>query len=220
MVRAGQTAGQSRDGEKPLSRPAVEPEVATISAPWAPRSDGKRAILVSPRATVFDHVVEPPVETVDLAADPIWDDKAGTQWTSDLVHCRLLLMAGTIDRLPEVLRKRYRSQIGKIAVSDGASVRRTPPGPAAISLADWTWERLLELPERTRQLLIARAWGFSYDKIVDSFGATGERRAKSTVIEWDRDARRFLAADWQGRRHALDMATYERWGELFSKRQK
>lgn len=211
MSEAGRAAGQKRDEAGRDER----------LRPWAPRTDGKRAILVNQRATVFDHVMmAPPVEGPELGADPIWDDKAGTVWTPDLVHCRLLLMAETVNRLPEVLRKRYRSQIGRIAMASESGERRSPPGPAAISLADWTWDRLLELPERTRQMMIARAWGFSYDKIVESLGSTGHRRVKSTVIEWDRDARRYLAADWQGRKHALDVATYERWGEMFANRQK
>ncbi len=216
MPEAVRTPVQQRDGAVRLA----ETDIVTAIAPWSPRTDGKRALLVSERETVFDHAAARPVEAPEVSADPIWDDKAGTQWTPDLVHCRLVLMAETIDRLPEVLRKRYASQIGRIAVTEAASQRRTPPSPSAISLADWTWDRVLELPERTRQLIIARAWGFSFDKIVANLGSSGHRRAKSTVIEWDRDARRFLAADWQGRKHALDVGTYERWGELFSKRQK
>lgn len=211
MSEAGQAPGQERDEAGRDDR----------LRPWGPRTDGKRALLVSPRTTVFDHVVVPMlIEEPTEGADPIWDSRAGTVWTPDLVHCRLLLMAETINRLPEVLRSRYRSQIGKIVIAGEASERRSPPGPAAISLADWTWERLLELPERTRQMMVARAWGFSYDKIVDRLGSAGQRRVKSTVIEWDRDARRFLAADWQGRKHGIDVATYERWGELFARRQK
>jgi hypothetical protein len=218
MKEAVRTPVQGRDA---AVQPA-EPAVATITAPWAPRADGKQALLVSERTTVFDRKLPPPIETVEIAADPIWDDKAGTQWTPDLVHCRLLLMAETIQRLPDVLRKRYRSQMGKIAVSAGESQRRTPPTPSQISIADWTWDRLLELPERTRQLLIARAHGFSYDKIVAAFGAAGRSKGndKKAIIAWDRDARRYIAADWQGRKHALDLGTYERWGELFAGRQK
>jgi hypothetical protein len=218
MSGAVRTPVQGRDE---AVQPA-EPAVATITAPWVPRADGKTALLVSERTTVFDRKLPPPVETVEVAADPIWDDKAGTAWTPDLVHCRLLLMAETIQRLPEVLRKRYVSQIGRIAVSEGASERRSPPTPSQISLADWTLERLFELPERTRQLLIARAYGFSYDKIVERFAASGKSKGndKKAIIAWDRDARRYIAADWQGRKHALDLATYERWGELFAGRQK
>lgn len=31
--------------------------------------------------------------------DPIWDHRDGTRWTPDLVHCRLLGVADTLQRL-------------------------------------------------------------------------------------------------------------------------
>jgi hypothetical protein len=196
---------------------------APITRPWTPRADGKQAILVNERATVFDHKLAPPpvAEEGDLAADPVWNDQGGTVWTPDLVHCRLLYMAETFERLPPALRRRYVSVMGNIAISEReGSERRVPPSPAAISLADWTFERVLELPGMTRRLISARSYGISYDKIVDRMRRNGIDAKRQTVVDWELQTRRWMAGDWRRRHHPVDLTTYERWGELFLKRQK
>jgi hypothetical protein len=105
MLKAGQKAGQERDvGDSETSRPP-----ASGLAPWQPRTDGKQALLVSPRAAVFDHKLPPPEAVDPLAAvtDPIWDNRKGTVWTPDLVHCRLLNVGDTIARLPSPMRRGF-----------------------------------------------------------------------------------------------------------------
>lgn len=211
MSEAGRAPGQKRDEAGRDDR----------LRPWAPRTDGKRALLVSPRTTVFDNAV--PVvlgqdDAADAIADPIWQHNGFRAWTPDLVHCRLLLAGEVIRRLPPVLRTSVRSQLGGLAVEVLDGERRSPPTPAEITLADWT---LFELAScRWRQILLASAFGLSARKIAKALTARGETVSKTAVHRHYLDDRRQLAARWQTSKQPVDQGTAERWIQIFEPAEK
>lgn len=217
MSEAVQEAGQERDG-------AVRDEETVVTVPWRPRNDGKTALLVSERATVFDRKAQFVTEPVDPAAevrDPIFDHHGGARWSPELVHCRLVEAGRIYLRLPDRLRVGdLRSFLGNIALVPQEGQRRLPPTPREISLADWTFERIYELPEKTRELVQSRACGASFDTIATHMRARYPEVKKRTLVNWYQDIRRVLAADWQQRKHSIDVATFRAWQETFAKRLK
>lgn len=217
MNKAVQQAVQQRDE-------AVQEQPVMI--PWAPRADGKRAYQVSERATVFDRpasAVVTPVDPVEGIADPIWDHRGGSKWTPDLVHCRLVVVGEIVRRMPPVLRGGYVSQLGSLAISEMSVARRIPPSPAEISMADWTLTEIMARRHR-QQMLLAAAFGLSFEKIAEALRSIGQSGSKTTVQRWYLDERRILAGHWQARRAEtqakIDGLTFDRWEGLFEKRQK
>lgn len=196
-----------------------------VRFPWSPRTDGKRALLVSERATVFDvkAAALQPVDPVEGISDPIWDHKAGSRWTPDLVHCRLIVAGEIVKRLPPVLRSGYVSQLGSLAISEMSMDRRIPPSPAEISLADWTLAEIMARRHR-QQMLLAALFGLSLEKIAEALHARGQQASKTTVQRWYLAERRVLAGQWQTRRAEtlakIDGLTFGRWEGLFARRQK
>lgn len=218
MSEAVQEPVQGRDG-------AVRDEEPVVTLPWTPRTDGKSALLVSERATVFDRkaLALQPVDPMEAISDPIWNDKGGTSWTPDLVHCRLLVAGEVVKRLPPVLRKGYVSQLGNLAISEMSVERRIAPTPAEISLADWTLTEVMARRHR-QQLLLAALFGLSFDKIADALKARGQDASKSSVHRWYLAERRVLAGQWQARRvdplAKIDGLTFDRWQVIFEKAKK
>lgn len=216
MSEAVQKAGQDRDG-------AVQAEA--VRFPWAPRTDGKNALLVSERATVFDRKAPglQPVDPCDEISDPIWDHKAGSVWTPDLVHCRLQVAGEVVKRLPPVLRKGYVSQLGSLAISEMGVERRIAPSPIEISLADWTLAEVMARRHR-QQLLLAALFGLSFDKIAEALKARGQEGSKTSVQRWYLDERRIMAGQWQARRDdplaKIDGLTFTSWEGTFGRRKK
>ena len=216
MSEAVQKPVQQRDG-------AVQAEGPRF--PWSPRTDGKNALLVSERATVFDRKAAgfaAPSPVADIT-DPIWDHKAGTSWTPDLVHCRLLVAGEVVKRLPPVLRKGYVSQLGNLAISEMTVERRIAPSPAEISLADWTLAEVMARRHR-QQMLLAALFGLSFEKIAAALNARGQEASRSSVHRWYLAERRVLAGQWQTRRidplAKIDGLTFDRWRGLFEKPEK
>lgn len=216
MKEAVQVAVQKRDE-------AVQAE--TVQFPWSPRTDGKRALLVNERSTVFDvkGAAMQPADPLEGISDPIWDHKAGSKWTPDLVHCRLIVAGEIVKRLPPVLRSGYVSQLGSLAISEMSMDRRIPPSPSEISLADWTLTEIMARRHR-QQMLLAALFGLSFDKIAEALHARGQQASKTTVQRWYLAERRVLAGQWQARRTEtqakVDGITFGRWEGLFAKRQK
>jgi hypothetical protein len=207
MKEAGQAAGQERDAGGTGERTYKQLQ----------RRPGDRAILVSERATVFDRPAPEtlPVDPALAISDPIWNNAGGTRWTPDLVHCRLLIVGEIITRMPGTIRRSFVSVLGNLALSEVAPARRPPLSPAEITLADWTWQQLIEQPEDMRQLLQARAFDLSFDKIAQQLKARGRDVSKSTVANWYTDGRRSLAAAWQRLDHPVDGPSFDRWRQVF-----
>jgi hypothetical protein len=212
MNKAVQEAVQDRDG-------AVHPARTYTQLQRRP---GDRAILVSERATVFDRPRADlaPVDPSTEISDPIWaaQDKAGRpRWTPDLVHCRLLVVGEIITRMPGHTRKAFVSILGNLALSEVSIAARAPLSPAEITLADWTWQQLIEQPEDTRQLLQARAFELSFDRIAQQLRARGREVSKSTIATRYTEARRTLAGTWQQLKHPVDPTSFDRWRVIFQR---
>lgn len=196
--------------------PAGSASSAPLTAPWAPRTDGKRAILTSERSTVFDHTVSPPPPVDPLAdvADPAWNSHGGRVWTPDLVHCRLLNVGDTIARLPSPVRRGFVSLLGDAALTEAVTVKR-PPSPAEITIADWTWSELLKRPATQRSILQAMAFGASVRTVSAMLGRSGVNVPRTTVSRWYISERRQLAAAWIADRQLVDRFAWERWRGIF-----
>lgn len=211
MKQAVQAPVQERD--KPVQA------TDTGLKPWTPRSDGKRALLVSERATVFDRPAPglAPADPLQAISDPIWSDEGGTRWTPDLVHARLLLTGEVVRRMPGPLRTRYVCTLGRIAMVEGAAppAKRIAPTPQEITLADWTLERIMARAHR--QVLIASAFGFSGDKIAEVMTAKGKRISGRTVRDVYLNERRIMAGHWQSDLVPVDGPSRQRWQEMFAK---
>lgn len=191
--------------------------------PWSPRTDGKRALLVNERATVFDRPSPAlkPADPLDEVRDPIFDNHGGARWSPELVHCRLLVAGRIYLRLPDRLRTgELRSFLGNVALTPQEGQRRVSPSPMEISIADWTFERIYELPEKSRELVQSRAFGASFDKIADHMRARWPEAKKRTLVNWYQDIRRVLAADWQQRKQSVDTTSFRAWQEAFASRLK
>lgn len=207
MIKAVQSAGQQRDE-------AVQAAAAPIRDH---RVDGKRAILVSERATVFDRpsAETTPIDEAVAISDPIWNHKGLTSWTPDLVHCRLLVTGEIVKRMPPVVRRGFVSQLGNIAITEASVARNIPLTPAEISLADWTLWEIMGRPHR--DMLLAACFGYSADKIAETVRARGEKISGPTVQRRYLAEKRVLAAQWQAGKVALDRPTIERWGRIFDR---
>lgn len=225
MNEAVRRAVQGRDGAGTAQSggPATD---AIITKPWAPRTDGKHAVQVSVRSVVFDTKAAPllALDPAVALSDPIWNHREFSAWTPDLVHCRLLVAGEIVSRMPPVLRRGYVSQLGNIAITEAASVRRIAPTPAEITLADWTLGEIMARRHR-QQLLLAAAFGYSMEKIAKALKAIGLDATKSTVHRWYMDERRQLAAQWQSKRETevaakVDGLTTDRWHAVFDKAKK
>jgi hypothetical protein len=218
-IKAVRTAGRSRDGAID-ERPVLE---TAGLRPWQPRdpSDGRRAILVNERQTVFDRpspALQQRRDPLEAIADPVWQSHEGRFWTPDLVHCRLIIVGEIIARLPGRLRlPGYVSQLGNIAISEAAPARRVPPSPHEITLADWTWQELMALDEGPRALLQARAFSLSFDKIAQHHRRRGREASKTGVIREYLEQRRRLAARWQLAGVKVGSLDIARWRELFER---
>lgn len=213
MNKAVREPVQGRDG-------AGTVEEAVVTKPWAPRSDGKSAILVSERATVFDRRA-PGLERPDPMAaysDPLFADASGASWTAELVHARFLLTGEVVRRMPGPIRRSYVSTLGQIALTEMDAPKRIAPTPEEITLADWTLEQIMQRAHR--QVLIASAFGFSGDKIAKALEAKGQRISGVTVQRLYLNERRVIAGQWQSAGVKVDAPSQQRWTELFTKRQK
>lgn len=220
MSKAVQAPVQSRDG-------AVQPTIPAISAEetgrpqWKPRADGKSAVLVSPRTTVFDRRAPglEPADPLDQVSDPIWkvqDASGRLRWTPDLVHARLLITGEVFKRMPGPLRKGYVSILGAIALTEVAPSKRLALTPEEISIADWT---LIEIAKRAhRAVLLASAFGYSGDRIAETMQGKGMRTSGTTVQRIYLSERRIIAGLWQSNRVPVDTLSWERWETTFGKR--
>jgi hypothetical protein len=205
--------------QKPV-RSRYEAVQADEAPKWAPRDDGKSALLVSERAAVFDRpsAALAPVDPVLALSDPIWPDHGGATWTPDLVHARLLLTGEIVKRMPSPIRRGLPGVLGSIAVGEVSAPTRRPLTPQEITIADWT---LVEIMARAhRQVLIASAFGFSGDKIAEVMQASGRRISGSTVQSIYLSERRIMAGQWQAKRVDVDPISRQRWEEIFNRRPK
>lgn len=221
MKQAVRTPVQQRDALQ-TAVPVADP---VTSVAWKPRADGLRAILVSPRTTVFDRPVVAPVistvgEQLDEIADPIWNHQEGRVWTPDLVHCRLLNVGDTISCLPSPYRRSFVSLLADVALDERDREIRRTPSPVEVTIADWTWSQLLKRPDRQRAILQAMAFGASVRSVARMLERrSAEKVAKTSVSRWYLAERRQLAAIWVREKQPVDQQAFDRWRGLFDKAQ-
>jgi hypothetical protein len=164
MVKVGRSwdkGGTERDGREDAGE-------VVVSLPWVPLDRGDaRAILVSERSARFDRrmLSLPPLEEaamVDVGAlGPL-----PTDWTWDLVHCRLLSVHAIAKQLPRAATPwTYRSFLGAIQPEEAIAVRHKPLTAEATERFDWTFSRLYAWSERDRAVLMGVMAGLSLRKI-------------------------------------------------------
>jgi len=110
--------------------------------------------LVNERSTVFDRraVLRPSLEDDGYALTPMGN--VPTQWTADLVHCRLVNIAGLVRRLPPVkMPPVLRSFLGNLQPQDAPAVRSRPLSSMEAMRLDWTWSRIMARPMNDRAIL-------------------------------------------------------------------
>ncbi len=177
------------------------------------RDPAARAVLVSSRSAVWDTPGAPleREDEVSRLSDPIWDHRNGTRWTPDLVHCRLLDMGDTFNRLPRALMKGFAAVLPlSVLDDDEPRVRPDRPTPAAITLADWTFRQVMTRPEAERAICICSAFGWGVRKIGKRLGL-----GKSAVHDRYIAERRLLAARWQVSKQPVDVLAFNRWRAVF-----
>lgn len=216
MTNTGTAAVQKRDG-------AVQaPEADEVRHPWKPRpDDGSRAVLVSERSAVFlrkADVVEAelPEEVTGLGPMP-------TDWTWDLVHCRLVSVHALFLRLPPPrVPALYRSFLGNLQPQEAGPLRR-PLSPEEDARLVWTWDRLFCWSEIDRAVLMGVMAGKSLSMISKITFAIAARRGgsplrKTAVHKRYRRNTTTMAEEWKTARVPLDEATCEAWLNKASKK--
>ncbi len=214
MAKALQAATQERHkATRPQIHPANHGRGLEYVGPFGPdhAAAGRRAVLVTERSAAFDAPLPPVEETKrsGVAVDPTWDHKDFTRWTPDLVHHRLLLAGTVISTMPPVLRRQYVSFVGSEALGEMGAGRETA-SPAAITLANWTWDRISERPGTQRVILVGMAFGLSAKTVsgcllrMSRVGTVGVKLLESRAVSyWYLKERRHLATAWQSGRYMV-----------------
>lgn len=155
--------------------------------------------------------------------EEMWDDRSGSRWTPDLVHCRLVESTAILRRLPAVTGPRgHVSILGQLSL-DPPDRLRAPPSTAEIALCEWTMDRVGELWVTDRFIAYGFALGLSSRRIERelsraSTGIAGvDALSHSQIINRYRATQETLAIDWNDKRHKVDRGSYERWVEWLKK---
>lgn len=215
MAKALQAAIQERNKPtQPQIHSANHGRGLEYVGPFGPdhAAAGRRAVLVTERSAAFDAPL-PPVEQPKGSAvklDPAWDHNEFTRWTPDLVHHRLLIAGNVISTMPRADRRQYVTFLGDEALSEMGIDSRSAVSPAAISLANWTWDRVSERPSTQRVILIGMAFGLSAKAVsaclgrMTRIGVLGVKLLKTTAVsDWYLKERRHLAVAWQSGRYTV-----------------
>jgi hypothetical protein len=180
------------------------------------RPPGQRAVLVNERRAVFDaeaikEADQPDTVSVIATAKGEWDHCGFTRWTPDLVHHRLVIVGETIARLPSGSRGDFVSLLGSAALAELSvdKPRKSPPTPADISRAEWTWDQVAVRPATHRVILTGMMFDLGARKIAKTLGRMGSVATKlshTAVCTWYTQECQRFARVWQSGR-ALDGAT-------------
>lgn len=216
MSSAGQTLGQSRDE-------AGQTEIEPVGRPWQPRpDDGSRAVLVSDRRAVFLRKADTPVDA-ELPEEVTGLGPMPTDWTWDLVHCRLVSVHALFVRLPPPrVPALYRSFLGNLQPQEAGPLRR-PLSPEEDARLNWTWDRLFCWSEIDRAVLMGVMSGKSVRMISKiTFGIAAQRGgrgiSKSGVHRLYRHNTTIMSEEWNAARVAIDADTREVWLSKASKK--
>lgn len=215
MSEAVRRPVQKRDGDQKRVPPAIE---AVVTMPWAPRNDDRRAILVNERTTVFDR---PMLAVAQQAADePEIVTALGpmpTQWTWDLVHCRLLSVHAIACNLARVLvPPTYRSFLGSLQPQEATFRHRRVLTDDDTKRLDWTMSRVDAWSEIDRAVLKGIMSGHKLSDVSKATYAVAARfgghgLAKSSVHKRYRTDTATMASEWTEAREPIDQDTRECW---------
>lgn len=212
MIKAGQTSGTEvgqNFEESHLAQSALKP--------WSPRTDDSRAVLVTPRHAVFDRKLSLPEPALEADAVVGVLGPLPTEWTHDLVHCRLLSVAALARRLPRVrLPADVRSFLGELQPQDVAVGRPERLTDDQTQRFDWTMARVYAWGDINRAILMGVMMGRSFETIskitLGIQARTGSKGLKKTAIfnRWRRLAAT-MAEEWNAAGEPIDAATCACW---------
>lgn len=176
-----------------------------------------RAVLVTPRHAVFDRKL--PLPATSVAPDAVVGGlgQLPTEWTPELVHCRLLSVAAMARRLPRVrLPADVRSFLGELQPQDVAFGRPEPLTEDQSQRFDWTMARLYAWGDINRAILMGVMMGRSFETISKITlvieGRTGSKGLKRSGIykRW-RTVAATMAEEWNAVGEPIDEATRACW---------
>jgi hypothetical protein len=176
---------------------------------------------VSERSAVWDRRATPlPAVGADNAFDVGALGPMPTEWTADLVHCRLLSVDALARRLPRVkVPAHYRSFLGDLQPQDAAPGRMKPLSSDEEQRLDWTLARIYSFGPIDRAVLMGVMSGRSLQtvsKITLAIAARGEAAGdkglkKPSVAYRYRRNTEMLAQSWQLLNLRIDDGTIECW---------
>jgi hypothetical protein len=215
MNKPVQEAVQSRDEAVQASRPD-----------WQPRTDGLKAILVNERSTVFDRPAVVPLQAIEPAYDGAFGPMP-TEWTHDLVHCRLVHVDALCRRLPRVkVPPQYRSFLGALQPEDAAVEGRVRALTVEQErMVDWTLARIYAFGPVDRAVLMGMMAGRSLrtiSKVTLAIELRGEAEGdrglkKPSVAKRYRRNATILAQSWNMLRVPIDDGTCRCWNTFAKK---
>ncbi|MCW5737349.1 MAG: hypothetical protein KIS73_24700 [Enhydrobacter sp.] len=191
------------------------------------RAPGERAVLVSERHAVWDRrahnlplVDEPVVEAGRLGPMP-------TEWTPDLVHCRLRHVHALACQLPRVkVPAQLRSFLGELQAQDAVPGRRVSLTVEEMQRIDWTIARLQAFGSIDKAVLLGMMSEVKPETISKvTFGIAaregGKALKRASLYKRYRTNLKALAADWNKRAVPIDDGTRQAWmNEASSKAEK
>ena len=212
----------TKSGTEPVRQrdEAVQPPLVTKTPVRGP---DERAVLLSERSAVWDRrasplppIVEPDYEVGALGPMP-------SDWTADLVHCRLVCVAALARRLPRVkVPPTYRSFLGGLQPQDAVAGRHRPLTDEEATIFDWTMARLYLWSEIDRAVVMGVMAGHKLKQIsAVTFGIAarhgGTPLKKSAVHKRYHRRTAMMADEWKAARVPVDAATRECWLNVASK---
>lgn len=201
-----------RSGERPArDRQALLNADGTL--PGSMEAAGLAALLVSDRSAAWLPWRRPAVrDDAQLPELPgEWDDRSGTQWTPDLVHCRLVEAGRILKRLPAPASP---GRVGTVWRQLAPAESRGPaPAKWEIDLCWWTVDQLMELKGTDRLI----CFGFMLSLSTRRIEALMKEAAMAGVVAIARSrisqryarTRTLLAARWNGASVRVDRGSFD-----------
>lgn len=206
--------GQGRDSE-----------ISSVPPDEASSMPAGRAVLVSERHAVWDTKIAPlaPATTVDvLDLGPL--GPMPTEWTADLVHCRLLSVDALARRLSRVkVPAQYRSFLGELQPQDAAPGRMKPLTSEEEQRLDWTLARLCAWGSIDKAVLMGVMSGRSLAVISKVTFAIAHREGgvglkRSSVHRRYRRNAGIIGDNWNVAKIPIDDGTRECWQNIASEK--
>jgi hypothetical protein len=197
--------------------PSQEAEVVT-GIPHKARAADELVVLVSPRHAVWDRRSASLPKPTDEVHEVTACGELPTDWTADLVHCRLVHVVGLMRRLsrPKVPAG-MRSFLGNLQPATESVICPRPLDAAETMRLDWTWERVSRWPLADRAILQGIMTGTPHRTVavvLAQLAARGliERALKKTQVPARyQTITATMAQEWALLREPIDQPTREVW---------